>query len=96
MFKYLVPNVYKRTLFHVHRSMVSYVVNGNYMVTEVFILYMHASVLTIEAEASAVRNGSPLNQVVLSSGIYREPVQTSGVTSVQFLLYMCCRSSVEN
>ena len=65
------------------------------MVTEVFILYVHASVLTIEAEASAIRNRSPLNQVVLSSGIYRETVQTSAVTSVQFLLYMCCRSSLE-
>jgi len=42
MFKYLVPNVYKRILFHVHRSTVSYVVNGNWMVTEVFILYTYA------------------------------------------------------
>jgi hypothetical protein len=65
-------------------------------VTGVFILDMHASVLTIEAEASAIRNRSALNQVVLSIGIYREPAQTSAVTSVQFLLYMCCRSSVEN
>lgn len=76
--------------------MVSYIVNGNWMVTEVFILYMHASLLRIEAEASAIRNRSPLNQVVQSSGIYREPVQISAVTSVQFVLYMCCRSSAEN
>ena len=65
-------------------------------VTGVFILDMHASVPTIEAEASAIRNRSALNQVVLSIGIYREPAQTSAATSVQFLLYMCCRSSVEN
>jgi len=94
MFKYLVPSVYKRILFHVRRSKVSYVVNGNWMVTEVFILYMHASVLRSEAEASAVRNRSRLNQVVLSSGIYREPVQTSAVnicsvSPVHVLSFLC-------
>jgi hypothetical protein len=67
MFKYFVPNVYIRIIFYVQRPMVSYVVNGNWMLTEVFILYMHVSVLGIEAEASAIPNRSPLNQVVQSS-----------------------------
>jgi hypothetical protein len=56
---------------------------------------MHASVLRIEAEPSAIRNRSPLNQVVQSSGIYREPVQISAVTSVRFspvhVLSLLCR-----